>query len=47
VAEEEDAEVVFTKEDTILFEILKRKQIAVCDGDKKSVSEEASISFFL
>jgi hypothetical protein len=39
--------VVFTEEDKILFEILRRKQIAASDGDKKNVSEEASTSSFL
>jgi hypothetical protein len=38
--------VVFTKEDEMLFEILRRKQITAGNGDKKSVSEEASTSSF-
>jgi GAG-pre-integrase domain len=38
--------VVFTEEDKMLIEILRRKQITAGNGDKKSVSEEASISSF-
>jgi hypothetical protein len=47
VAEGEgEAGVVFTVEDKMLFEILRRKPIAAVNGDKKSVSEEASTSSF-
>jgi hypothetical protein len=38
--------VVFTEEEKIFFEILGRKQIAVGDEDKKSVSEETSTLSF-
>ena len=41
-----EARVVFTKEDKMLFEILRRKHIAAGNGDKKSVTEEASTSSF-
>jgi AAA15 family ATPase/GTPase len=37
--------VVFTEENKTLLEILRRKQIATGNGDKKSVNEEASTSF--
>jgi hypothetical protein len=38
--------VVFTEEDKIFFEILRRKQIAAGNRDKKSVSEETSTLSF-
>jgi hypothetical protein len=46
VAEGEKAGVVFTEEDKISFEILRRKKIAAGNGDKKSVSKETSTSSF-
>jgi hypothetical protein len=46
VAEEEEAEVVFTEEDEMFFEIFRRKQKIVGDGDKKSVNEESFTSSF-
>ncbi|XP_020263960.1 uncharacterized protein LOC109839912 isoform X2 [Asparagus officinalis] len=43
---EEEADVVFTEEDQALLEVLRRKQRAAGDGDKKSGTEETSILFF-
>jgi Zinc knuckle len=43
---ERETGVVFTEDDKMLFEILRRKHIAAGNGDKKSVTEEASTSSF-
>ncbi|KAJ4737614.1 Transposon Ty1-H Gag-Pol polyprotein [Rhynchospora pubera] len=43
--EEEDTGVVFTEEDQALLDVLSRKQKAASNGDKKSVTEDASTSF--